>query len=309
MSRLRVIALALATLSTVPAAAQPTRLPVGLRIRVTAPSVLPAPAVGNVVRADPDSLVLTLHDGTVTRALAAAQISELAVSGGRPKRTRVLVGAGVGFLGGMVLGGYLVGKDDPGGFGALAGMMAGMIVGPPIGGLVGAATATEKWDVRPGGYNVPATPSVRPPSEVEAAFSARPSAEPPLQLALGSEVRVRDVAGAQGSRWRDGRVERNTPDSLILARKGTAHAHAWRNLGELQVRAGEDRRRGFTRGALIAAVLTAAVAAPDIGKDDFTRDAYAGTIITNGLLGGLLGGAVFAPKGWQRIPIGSVTTR
>lgn len=74
------------------------------------------------------------------------------------------------------------------------------------------------------------------------------------------------------------------------------------DLSALEVRAGENKRRGFLIGAGVAAVITGTFGGIDAAKGEITRDDLVGTILANSLIGGLVGYA-FAPKGWERIPL------
>lgn len=275
---------------------RPVTLPAGLRVRVTAPDVLPARQTGLIVRHGADSLVLVRDEGTVRIAIPAASITRLEVSAGRPRRRPALIGAGIGFIGGAVVGATWGKREDPNGFGGLLGLIAGAVVGPPVGALIGAAVAPEQWDRT----RQPATASREQPATASTGTDASGApAAPFLALPLGSEVRLHTRLTPQRSH---GRVTALSADSLVLLRRDDRVAHAWRNLSQLEVRRGRDRWRGFRRGALIVGAFTAAVAAPDIGEDGFTTGSYVTTVIGNALLGGGVG-TLLAPRSWHVLPL------
>jgi hypothetical protein len=302
-----IIALSVMSLSMPLIAQQADRLPVGLRVRIQAPAVAPIPIIGHVLAATRDSLVVGQLDGALRQAIPANTITEVAVSGGRPKARRAVIGAGIGFLTGMVGGAYLGGAGDQSGFGGLLGMMAGMVIGTPVGALVGAGTAPELWDVRPGGYIARAHPAApAAPPRVDAADTALNTASPTATVAIvpGTEVRL-TIDGASGSREQvRGRLVESQPAALVLQprRSPATQAIPHQRIRLIEVRGGEDRRRGFSRGALIGGGITAILAAGEFNNPDNGRDTYFGTVLSNALIGALIG-TVFAPKGWQRLPI------
>jgi hypothetical protein len=101
---------------------------------------------------------------------------------------------------------------------------------------------------------------------------------------------------------RRGRVVQLAGDTLVL-REGDALSHtALSDLAALEVRGGEDKRRGFLIGAGVAAGITGVFGGIDVSKGNISRDDFVGTLIVNALIGGLVGYA-FAPKGWERIPL------
>ncbi len=134
-------------------------------------------------------------------------------------------------------------------------------------------------------------------SALEAA-SAQASAG--LTIAPGTELRL--TPRAAGAPRRRGRVVQLAGDTLVL-RDGDALSHtALSDLAALEVRGGEDKRRGFLIGAGVAAGITGVFGGIDVSKGNISRDDFVGTLIVNALIGGLVGYA-FAPKGWERIPL------
>ena len=129
---------------------------------------------------------------------------------------------------------------------------------------------------------------------------ARAQGSAGLTIAAGTELRL--TPRAAGMPRRRGRVVQLAGDTLVL-RDGDALSHtALSDLAALEVRGGEDKRRGFLIGAGVAAGITGVFGGIDVSKGNISRDDFVGTLIVNALIGGLVGYA-FAPKGWERIPL------
>jgi hypothetical protein len=121
-----------------------------------------------------------------------------------------------------------------------------------------------------------------------------------LTIAPGTELRL--TPRAAGMPRRRGRVVQLAGDTLVL-REGDALSHtALSDLAALEVRGGEDKRRGFLIGAGVASGITGVFGGIDLSKGNITREDFVGTLLFNALVGGLVGYA-FAPKGWERIPL------
>ena len=121
-----------------------------------------------------------------------------------------------------------------------------------------------------------------------------------LTITPGTELRL--TPRAPGAPRRSGRVVVLARDTLVL-REGDALSHtALSDLAALEVRGGEDKRRGFLIGAGIASGITGVFGGIDVSKGNITREDFVGTLLFNALIGGLVGYA-FAPKGWERIPL------
>lgn len=121
-----------------------------------------------------------------------------------------------------------------------------------------------------------------------------------LTITPGTELRL--TPRAAGMPRRRGRVVQLAGDTLVL-REGDALSHtALADLAALEVRGGEDKRRGFLIGAGVATGITGVFGGIDVSKGNISRDDFVGTLIVNALIGGLVGYA-FAPKGWERIPL------
>lgn len=121
-----------------------------------------------------------------------------------------------------------------------------------------------------------------------------------ITLVPGTEVRL--VPRDASAPLRRGRVVVLERDTIVLRTDVGLSRSAVADLAALEVRGGEDKRRGFLVGAGIAAGITAVFGGIDVSKGNISRDDFIGTMIVNSLLGGLVGYA-FAPKGWERIPL------
>lgn len=121
-----------------------------------------------------------------------------------------------------------------------------------------------------------------------------------LTISAGTELRL--TPRAAGMPRRRGRVVQLAGDTLVLREGETLTHTALSDLAALEVRGGEDKRRGFLIGAGVAAGITGVFGGIDVSKGNISRDDFVGTLIVNALIGGLVGYA-FAPKGWERIPL------
>ena len=120
-----------------------------------------------------------------------------------------------------------------------------------------------------------------------------------LTISPGTEIRITQWAAAPTIR---GRVVVLAGDTIVLRDDAGTMRAALRDISVLEVRGGEDKRRGFLIGAGIAGGITAIFGGIDASKGEITNDDLIGTLILNALIGGLVGYA-FAPKGWERIPL------
>ncbi len=123
-----------------------------------------------------------------------------------------------------------------------------------------------------------------------------------LTIDPGTEIRVTPRLPTT-ARVR-GRVVVLARDTIVLRDGGTVSRFALADLSALEVRGGENKRRGFLIGAGVATGITAIFGGIDASKGRISNDDLIGTIIVNALIGGLVGYA-FAPKGWERIPLPS----
>lgn len=100
----------------------------------------------------------------------------------------------------------------------------------------------------------------------------------------------------------EGRVAGLLRDTLVIRADDGLRRFAIADLDVLEVRGGEDKRRGATIGALIATAITAVAGGIDAAQGNISGGDLVGTLIANAFIGGLVGYA-FAPTGWQRLPL------
>ena len=136
--------------------------------------------------------------------------------------------------------------------------------------------------------------------------SARAQATAGLSIQPGTELRVTCLANPE-QRVR-GRVVRLFGDTIVLQADDVTRQVALGDLAALEVRGGEDKRRGFMIGAAVTGVITAAIGGIDAGLGNANVGDVVGATLGNILLGGLVGYA-FAPTGWVRIPLPISTAR
>ena len=156
MRCLPLVLVALFVATSSPLAAQQAPVEPGARVRVKAPPLQPDWVRGTVVGWESGSLVLEPEkpDGNTPLTLARDQITRLDVH--RGSKSRVLLGAGIGFGVGAALGFAAcagntgspctndAGEGSPAGFAlALGGVGAG------LGALVGLLFRTDRWEAVP----------------------------------------------------------------------------------------------------------------------------------------------------------------
>ena len=135
---------------------------------------------------------------------------------------------------------------------------------------------------------------------------ARAQANAGLSIVPGTELRLTRLTNPEPKIH--GRMVVLAGDTIVLVDGGVSSRVPISELSSLEVRGGEDKRRGFLIGAgAMAAVTSAIFVAGASGASLRAGDAF-GTIIGNALAGGLVG-YVFAPVGWERIPLPVSTTR
>lgn len=152
---LRILLISAATLAALSPAgldAQADRSSIaGVRVRVTAPEIDPAPIVGRVLRVEADSLHLVRQgEGGIAVPLSIPLdgIERLEVSDGTNRHfgKGLLIGGGIGLIGLGLIGGEGLRDTDfgyTGGF--VLGGAVGLAGGAAVGFLVGGVTRTEKW--------------------------------------------------------------------------------------------------------------------------------------------------------------------
>lgn len=104
--------------------------------------------IGYFVSATTDSLVITLPRTRQRRAIALERIRKVEASAGRRIGAGVKVGLLAGLVGGVGLGLLCIEvcPTSPGD-GANLAPVGGLFFGPPVGALLGAVLAPEKWRV------------------------------------------------------------------------------------------------------------------------------------------------------------------
>lgn len=101
-----------------------------------------------------------------------------------------------------------------------------------------------------------------------------------------------------------GRVVVLARDTIVVRDDQTVWRTAIADLSAIELRGGENKRRGFLIGAGVATAITGVFGGIDASRGNISNDDLIGTLIVNALIGGLVGYA-FAPKGWERIPLPS----
>ena len=128
-----------------------------------------------------------------------------------------------------------------------------------------------------------------------------------IRVSPGAEVRI-GLSGRPGERL-TGRVAHASPDSIYvqLTPSATPNGFALAQLGSLEVRGGDDRRRGFVGGAGIGGGLGLALTVVGGATDpEVSRGELIGIGVGNVLILGAIGGAfgyMLAPAGGQKIPL------
>lgn len=128
------------------ACAQPATPSSGTRIRVQATTALSPRTAGTLVALDSDSLRF-LSDRGESLVLPTRSVANLDRSLG--KRSHVLEGLVTGLLAGMLIGSIAFVDPSEQGLEAIEYGIAGAAVGLFVGGAVGAAIQTERWETVP----------------------------------------------------------------------------------------------------------------------------------------------------------------
>jgi len=124
----------------------------------------------------------------------------------------------------------------------------------------------------------------------------------PYRVALEPGTRVRVTTDGVPGRRVTGSVLALRDDTLALRGKDGQHRFPLTHLRSLEVRGGKDRRRGMLIGGGIAFGITAVFGGIDRANGGISTGSLAGTLATNAAIGALLGW-VFAPTGWEPIPL------
>ena len=131
------------------------------------------------------------------------------------------------------------------------------------------------------------------------AMHARAQTVSGLSIQSGTQVRVTPRSGTPRV---EGSVAALVRDTLTIRADNDLRRFALADLDVLEVRGGEDKRRGAAFGALVATAITGVAGGIDAAKGGISGGDLVGTLIGNALIGGLIGYA-FAPTGWQRLPL------
>lgn len=121
-----------------------------------------------------------------------------------------------------------------------------------------------------------------------------------VSITPGTELRVARITNPEPKIH--GKLVVLAGDTIVL-RDGDVTARVpLGELASLEVRGGEDKRRGFLIGSGAMAAVTGVILGLGAGGAGVTPGEAFGTILGNALVGGLVGYA-FAPAGWERIPL------
>ena len=274
----------------------------GTRVRVSAPAVLPDPVIGTFLSTSRDSLLVSPGEHAVVR-LDLSTVEALDISAGRDRMKWALTGSAAGMLGVILLSPAVC---DPGDMGCGLGMIAAsVLVGIPGGALAGALSAPERW-VRYSGWRetrTEGTPQVTPASAPIEPASALLMPGTSVRLSLAERPRER----------LEGRVTEMSRDTISVWHRdaGAMVTYPVARLGSLEVRGGDDRRRGARKGAMIGSAVGLGLGILTAGGDDWEEGAGTasdriGVAVTTGLMGALIGSAfgyAFPPTGWTKLPL------
>jgi hypothetical protein len=122
-----------------------------------------------------------------------------------------------------------------------------------------------------------------------------------VMIQPGAEVRLTLISPPQRV---SGLLVVADEDSIRIQRKrgGAGSTFRFQDVRRIDVRGGEDKRRGFLIGGAILGGIGAVFGGIDYARDEISGGDYFGTIVANFLVGGLVG-YVFAPKGWVELPL------
>ena len=123
-------------------------------------------------------------------------------------------------------------------------------------------------------------------------------------IALGRGSAVRVTTMLEPSRRIVGKVLAMPGDTIILDSNSAQVKFPLAALNSLEIRGEEDKRRGFTIGAVALGGIAVVFGGIDYSKDRISGGDWFSTIVGNALIGGLIGYA-FAPKGWDPLPLPS----
>lgn len=121
-----------------------------------------------------------------------------------------------------------------------------------------------------------------------------------VSLSAGTEVRLRTEQIPE-QRVR-GRVLASHGDSLLVEARGAPRGYRLPELRSLEVRGDKNHARGVAIGTGIGAGVALLGGGIDYSRGNITGGELVFTVAVDGLLGAALG-YIFAPKGWQPLPL------
>lgn len=149
MKSVPVLLLAL-VLGSTPAHGQLLARPItsGEPVRVTAPSVAAAPIRGAFLSGERDTIRVATAGGSLIVGVPFSAVERLEVSRGRDRKRWAVIGAGAGGVAGLLLG-ALSASGSSGSLDQSWAPLGGLIFGIPVGAVVGAIVAPERWREHP----------------------------------------------------------------------------------------------------------------------------------------------------------------
>lgn len=249
----------------------------GSRVRV-ANAGEPEPVLGRVIAFGGDSLLLGSTSGRARARLPLGDLTRIDVSDGRDRWASAYRAGVLGALLGTAYGVLTLGKEDP--TGGLVSALAGAIVIAPIGAGVGAILAPERWH---GAWRGDETPM--------------PGGAYRLEIEPGTDVRLVTHEARQ-----TGRASGVDGDTIALSHDGRIQRYALREARRIEIRGGDDTRKGVLVGAGLAVIVTGVAGGIDVSKGNISAGEVVGAAALNALLGGVIGYAL-APGGWERLPL------
>jgi hypothetical protein len=120
-------------------------IPAGSRLRVFAPALGEHGTIGQFAGFESESLSLLQGPSQTTLQLPLASITRLEVSEGHHRGRWAGMGALIGLGGSVALGVVCLTVCDDGAFAVIGFSFFGLVVAAPVGAVVGAVVAPERW--------------------------------------------------------------------------------------------------------------------------------------------------------------------
>lgn len=146
------IALAAALISPPASAAQPASLTPGARVRISAPDLDLRNRAGKIVRATEDSVTIDFRGRRPPVTMPIESLSRMEVSTGKRSRAGLARGVGIGLLIGAAIGSVIASALSEGTCadecqrGSRVLVRGGGVAGAVLGGVIGVATAPDRWE-------------------------------------------------------------------------------------------------------------------------------------------------------------------